>query len=151
MKVQHFLLLSIFFILLLSATACKNNTSEPCTVSITKWVKPDGTIEYIKGDCTGECPDKTQCKWHKTTNHHGGTREWCGCGEREATDECYPVLITPGEGEGGGAPSVICPPRNCPEGTICTLVEDQIRQNEEGTYYSLRCECVDQPPQDDKK
>ena len=114
---------------------------EECVGSIQKLVKPDGSIEYSKLECVGTCPDESNCTWRLSTNHHGGTREWCGCENQEPVDKCIIVLITPGEGEGGGPQKVVCPARNCPEGTICSLVEKDIKETDEGTISTLVCEC----------
>src|SRR5258706_15751751 len=59
------------------------------------------------GTCLGECRAGKQCAWQKSTDQRGGTRQWCGCPEVEPPT-CHTVLVTPGQGESGGQPSVVC-------------------------------------------
>lgn len=131
----------IAFSLCVLLFACKNDTTTPCTGKVKKFVDATGKVNYEKLSCTGKCPDGSKCTWLKTTNHHGGTREWCGCGTKEPTDECFIVFITPGEGEGGGEPHPICPPRDCPEGQICTLKEKLVIEGDGKKGFEITCEC----------
>ncbi len=91
------------------------------------WLNPDGTIKRARIVCLGPCQDATQaCKPDKSRNSHGGVREWCDCkqdGMEDTTspNSCHPVVYTPGKGEGGGPPQVLCAGA-CATGATCRQV-----------------------------
>lgn len=118
------------------------STTEGCRGSVKKSVQ-GGETTYEKLSCSGTCPDGTDCEWQVSEDHHGATREWCGCGETEPTDECFLVFYTPGEGTGGGDPEVICPPRNCDPGQTCSPVEEfRARDEQTGAeIWDVSCAC----------
>ena len=90
------------------------------------------------GTCLGECPAGKQCAWQKSTNQHGGTREWCGCTEVEPPT-CHTVLVTPGQGEGGGPATVACSGA-CPKGE-CKEKEKVVDFIGNIKAISITCEC----------
>ena len=116
------------------------NTTLPCTGKVKK-TKRGADITLEKLSCTGTCPDGTACTWQSTRDHHGSTREWCGCGPTEPTDECFLVFYTPGQGVGGGPPEVICPPRDCNPGKQCKPKETLVASGGGVELYDITCGC----------
>jgi hypothetical protein len=132
-------ILMIFFIIAGCQQAAKVSTTAPCTGKVKKVVRGND-VTYQKLSCTGTCPDGSNCKWLKSTDHHGATREWCGCGTTEPTDECFLVFYTPGQGAGGN-PEVVCPPRDCPDGQTCKPKETLVAESDESKVYEVTCSC----------
>jgi hypothetical protein len=90
------------------------------------------------GTCLGECPAGKQCAWQKSTNEHGGTRQWCGCTAVEPPT-CHTVLVTPAQGEGSGQPSVVCG-GECEKGH-CKQKEKVVDVIGSTKAVSITCEC----------
>ncbi len=121
----------------------------PCHGIVQKIVQRDGTITY-QLICEGECPDGGRCAPRRSQNHHGGIREWCGCGEQEP-QHCHIVLYRPGPGEGGGEHRVFCA-GTCPDGHRCQLQEVLIQETDGHRVFHLRCLCPgeNEPHPDDQ-
>jgi len=142
------IVLILFSIILITSCAKERNggqmkagdTTLPCLGKVKK-VKRGGNITLEKLSCTGTCPNNTPCWWQISRDHHGSTREWCGCGPVEPVDECFLVFYTPGPGAGGGPPEVICPPRDCDPGKQCKPKEVLIGSAEGLEYYEITCSC----------
>jgi hypothetical protein len=92
-------------------------------------------LQHIEFCCEGTCPEGAKCCVQISRNQHGGTRMWCGCGPEEPK-ECHLVLITPGPGEGGGQPELVCA-GSCPKGQRC---EHKKRSVQSVTKHW--CECA---------
>ena len=96
-----------------------------------------GTYQKISWD--GDCPGGGNCQWKLSTDHHGSTREWCGCDPTEPSD-CHIVLYTPGTGVPGSEIEVVCA-GSC-NGDECQLKEVSRGKGEAGEVFELTCECV---------
>ena len=119
--------------------------AESCKGTVTRTDVGQEKGQLKPGSCSGECPKGVKCKWQKQTNQHGGTREWCGCSEVEPKDHCHIVLITPGKGEGGGAPYVQCSETGCEKPKTCkekeTVIGSTKGPNGVEKRVSITCDC----------
>ena len=116
----------------------KDAVKKPCRGYVQKVVQNNGIVTYQVA-CEGECPD-SQCEKHRSVNHHGGVREWCGCEGDEEPTHCHVVLYTPGPGEGGGSKRAFCAGR-CDDGTACKLTETLVMEVDGTKVYRLTCDC----------
>ncbi len=110
--------------------------------------------------CKGECPNThDKCEMHRSENHQGGIREWCGCGPEEPK-ECHIVLYQVGKGEEphhAGQHYVLCAGA-CQGHHKCLLVDDSGKvypptslgyefpqwvpvPSEKGKTIHLHCKC----------
>jgi len=112
--------------------------SESCKGSMMRTDKGNTKGVPRLGTCLGECPAGKQCAWQKSTDQHGGTRQWCGCTEVEPPT-CHTVLVTPAQGEGGGQPSVACA-GGCEKGQ-CKQKEKVVDFIGNIKAVSITCEC----------
>ncbi len=109
-----------------------------CEGRIKKFVDAEGTVFYKKLSCEGDCDDGSSCVWQKSTDHHGSTREWCGCTTTEPRG-CHIVLYTPGAGVPGSKQEVVC--AGICENGECKLVENIEAKGPEGVGSVLTCSC----------
>lgn len=104
----------------------------------------DGTIRRMRLVCQGDCPDGQRCARDSSGNHHGGQRAWCDC-DRDGQEprECHVVLSTPGAGEGGGPPQILCAGGCNDPVEICEdVVVRRINQRHGRYIEEISCQCL---------
>lgn len=93
--------------------------------------------------CDGRCEDGSRCTPQSSTNHHGGTREWCGCEGVSEPRTCHAAIVTPGRGEGGGPQVVVCAGGGC-EPLDCVYREESqgtIQTQDGAEVVYINCSC----------
>lgn len=119
-------------------------TSSQCHGVVRIFYNADGTVRRMRLVCQGDCPDRRRCQADRSGNHHGGQRQWCDC-DRDGQEptECHVVLYTPGAGEGGGPPQVLCAGRCNDPAELCEEIIVRRIEQRRGRYIEeIGCQCL---------